>query len=124
MYDYVLKMTPRGQVYDGIVKAKTLPMDLPVGKVIEVLGNGTHVTCQDTVPFCCYMAIKALSSSSSVEKYKVLNENTYENIIIETSMAFGDVDTNCAIVGGVVGIVCPPPDKWKNFCEPMEGVIC
>jgi hypothetical protein len=50
------------------------------------------------------------------------SSDLYEKAIIETSMAFGDVDTNCAIVGGVIGIVCPPPDKWSQFCKPMEGV--
>jgi hypothetical protein len=51
-------------------------------------------------------------------------EEMYEKAIIETSMAFGDVDTNCAIVGGIVAIVSPPPQKWKSFCQPMEGVVC
>jgi len=114
-YENLLRIVPQGQVHEGIVKARTLPLDLPVGKVIEILGNGTHVTCQDTVPLCCYMALKHLSLD------KV--EDMYEKAIIETSMAFGDVDTNCAIVGGVVGIVSPPPEKWVKFCQPMEGVL-
>jgi hypothetical protein len=62
------------------------------------------------------MAIKHLTTNHD-------DKDMYEKAIIETSMAFGDVDTNCAIVGGIVGIVCPPPDKWKQFCQPMEGVL-
>lgn len=116
IYNELLRLTPEGQVKDGINKARDLSLDLPIGKVIEILGNGTHVTCQDTVPLCCYLAIKHILSD------KV--ENMYEKAIIETSMAFGDVDTNCAIVGGIVGIVSPPPQKWIQFCEPMEGVVC
>ncbi len=105
---------PEGQVKDGILEASNLPLDLPVGKAIEILGNGTHVTCQDTVPLCCYLAIKHLTETPV--------ERMYEDAIIETSMAFGDVDTNCAIVGGIVGIVSPVPEKWSKFCKSMEGV--
>ena len=111
----LLKSVPVSQVRDGILKAKDLSFETPIGKAIEILGNGTHVTCQDTVPLCCWLVLKAF------KKYKP--ENWYEQAIIETSMAFGDVDTNCAIVGGVIGIVSPPPEKWKKFCNPMEGVI-
>jgi ADP-ribosylglycohydrolase len=115
LYQNLLRRVPQGQVRDGIVKAKDLAYDMPIGKVIQVLGNGTHVTCQDTVPLCCYLAIKHLALNKK-------SSDLYEKAIIETSMAFGDVDTNCAIVGGVIGIVCPPPDKWSQFCKPMEGV--
>lgn len=115
-YQNLLRCTPAGQVRDGIAKARDLPYDLPVGKVIEVLGNGQHVTCQDTVPFCCYEAIKWITK-------EMKSPELYEKAIIETSMAFGDVDTNCAIVGGIVGIVCPPPTKWSQFCKPMEGIL-
>lgn len=115
MYDDLLRIVPDGQVKEGIKKAQSMKFDVPLQKVIEILGNGTHVTCQDTVPLCCYMALKHLSLD------KV--EEMYEKAIIETSMCFGDVDTNCAIVGGIVGIVSPPPQKWVDFCQPMEGVI-
>ena len=116
-YTGLLHCTPNGQVWDGIAKARDLPLDMPIGKVIQILGNGTHVTCQDTVPFCCYMAIKAMSN------YPNNKEKIFEQIIIETSMAFGDVDTNCAIVGGIIANAAPPPDKWIKFCKPIEGII-
>jgi hypothetical protein len=38
-------------------------------------------------------------------------------------MAFGDVDTNCAIVGGILGPISSPPEKWVQFCQPMEFVL-
>lgn len=113
-YQELLRIVPPGQVRDGIDRASKLAKDLPVGKVIEVLGNGQHVTCQDTVPFCCYEVIKHLFLTDPYEMY--------EKAIIETSMAFGDVDTNCAIVGGCIAIVSPPQYEWVNFCQPMEGV--
>jgi ADP-ribosylglycohydrolase len=115
IYDYILSYVPSGKVYDGIVRASELPFDLPLMKVIEILGNGTHVTCQDTVPLCVYLVIRGLFTSKL--------ENYYENTLIETCKCFGDVDTNCAIVGGLVGIINPPPAKWVSYCQPMEGVL-
>ena len=114
-YQNLLRCTLKGQVWDGIARAKDLPYDMPIGKVIQVLGNGQHVTCQDTVPLCCYLVIKHLTLNRK-------SPELYEKAIIETSMAFGDVDTNCAIVGGIIGIVCPPPEKWSQFCKPMDEV--
>lgn len=114
-YQNLLRLTLKGQVWDGIAKARDLPYDMPIGKVIQILGNGQHVTCQDTVPLCCYLVIKHLALNRE-------SPDLYEKAIIETSMAFGDVDTNCAIVGGIIGIVCPPPEKWSQFCKPMDDV--
>jgi hypothetical protein len=109
--DYI----PDGKVQVGIGRAKNLVMETPLTKLIEVLGNGTHVTCQDTVPLCIFLTIRA------VTQYK--KEEIYEKVLIETCKCFGDVDTNCAIVGGMVGIISPPPEKWERYCQPMEGLL-
>lgn len=114
-YTNLLRCTPHGQVWDGIKVASELPMNTPVGIVIQKLGNGTHVTCQDTVPFCCFMTIKAVMTYPK--------EEMFEKTIIETSMAFGDVDTNCAIVGGTIANAGQPPEKWIKFCQPMDDIV-
>ena len=115
LFTTLLEDIPKGQVWDGIKRASVLPFDTPLTKLMEVLGNGTHVTCQDTVPLCVFLTIRALC------QYKV--EEMYEKVIMETCMCFGDVDTNCAIVGGMIGIISPPPEKWIRYCQPMEGVL-
>lgn len=92
MYDKLLHLVPASQVSGQIAVARGLAFNTPIGKAVEVLGNGTHVTCQDTVPLCVWLTLKHLSQDKVDEMY--------EKAIIETSMAFGDVDTNCAIVGG------------------------
>ena len=114
-YDLLLDIVPKGQVWNGIKKASQLSLDTPLGKLIEILGNGTHVTCQDTVPLCVFLTIRALT------QYKT--EEMYEKVIIEACKCFGDVDTNCAIIGGMVGIISPVPEKWIRYCQPMEGVL-
>jgi len=113
----IYEVTPPSVVRDGIGRALKLDLDTPITEAIKVLGNGTHVTCQDTVPLCCWLVQKYLRD------YPIKQDDIYENAIIETSMAFGDVDTNCAIVGGMIGTICLPPEKWVNFCKPMEGVV-
>ena len=114
LYNNVLMFTPDGEVKEGIIKASELPLDTPLSTLIEVLGNGTHVTCQDTVPLCVFLTIRALS------QYPI--EEMYEKVIIDTCKCFGDVDTNCAIVGGMIGLISEPPQKWIRYCQPMEGV--
>lgn len=114
-YEFLLKHVPQGQVWDGIKKASELPLDTPIGELIKILGNGTHVTCQDTIPLCVFLTIRAMT------QYTI--EEMYEKVMIETCQCFGDVDTNCAIVGGMIGIFSPPPAKWVKYCQPMEGVL-
>lgn len=115
LYNFLLNWVPKGQVWDGIKRASELPKETPIGKLQEILGNGTHVTCQDTVPLCVFLTIRALTTYNY--------EEMYEKVLIETCECFGDVDTNCAIVGGMVGIISPPPEKWVSYCQPMEGLF-
>jgi len=114
-YKSLLSFVPKGEVWNGIEKASKLSIGTPLAKLIEVLGNGTHVTCQDTVPLCVFLTIKAL------RKYPI--DEMYEKAIIEVCQCSGDVDTNCAIVGGMIGIISPVPTKWIKYCQPMEGVL-
>lgn len=94
------------QVRAKLVEALDIPFDTPIGKVVEKLGNGKHVTCQDTVPFALWCAAK--------------NINNYRQALIDCSLAGGDIDTTCAIVGGIVGIVDPPPQEWVDMCQPLD----
>lgn len=112
LYDFILEYVPKGKVWDGIKKASELPLDTSLSKLIEILGNGTHVTCQDTVPLCIFLAIKAVLTYDS--------DIAFEKSIMETCSCYGDTDTNCAIVGGLLGILFPIPTKLKNICQPMD----
>jgi ADP-ribosylglycohydrolase len=111
-FESVLQVTPQGEVLNGLQRAKELPSTAPLGQAIQKLGNGMHVTCQDTVPLCIWLTGRAMD----------LNQ-TYEQVITDTAACQGDVDTTCAIVGGMYGIVSEPPEAWVNLCLPMEGVI-
>jgi ADP-ribosylglycohydrolase len=116
IYGSILRYIPESEVKNGIKKARMMGRSATISELIEALGNGTHVTCQDTVPLCVFLTIRAIT------QHPIHIEEIYEKVIIETCKCFGDVDTNCAIVGGMVGIISSPPQKWIRYCQPMEGL--
>ncbi len=90
-------------------RAMDLPRSSAVADAVAVLGNGRRVTCPDTVPVCVWLSARHLGR--------------YADALRATASAGGDVDTNCAIVGGVVCLSEPgggiPPD-WLRSREPLD----
>lgn len=81
-----------------------------------LLGNGSQISCQDTVPFCLWTAATWLSD--------------YPEAVLTCVEAGGDVDTTCAIAGGIVGAftgigdragVRGVPQAWVDAREPLPG---
>lgn len=81
-------LTPPSLTRDGIQLAMSLKGDTPVAWAATKLGNGSRVCCDDTVPLCVWLAAHHLED--------------YETALWETVSALGDMDTNCAIVGGIL----------------------
>jgi ADP-ribosylglycohydrolase len=104
LFDAVLSQTPAGQVRKGIEHAATIPFELSIEAVSRLLGNGSRISCQDTVPFCVWVAARHLDD--------------YQTAIVNTIRAGGDIDTNAAIVGGIVALAVGrdaiPPDWLKD----------
>jgi hypothetical protein len=77
--------------------------------VASVLGNGRQVSAQDTVPFALWAA--------------AMHRGDYEAAFWATANAGGDVDTTCAIVGGIVSSApdnaAKPPAEWLVTCERL-----
>ncbi|MBX9582319.1 MAG: ADP-ribosylglycohydrolase family protein [Gemmataceae bacterium] len=110
LFDAVLAHTPAGEVRDGIERAAGLtfdvpaeptvrlldhgmsvvPFDISLETVVRQLGNGSRIICQDTVPFCLWVAAR--------------HRDDYEAAVVNTIRAGGDIDTTAAIVGGIVGL--------------------
>ncbi len=90
LLEAVHSYAPPGEVRDGIERAMTLDFDLSIETASGQLGNGRRISCQDTVPFCLWVASRHLDN--------------YEAAIVNTIRAGGDIDTNCAIVGGIVAL--------------------
>ncbi len=98
-----LARTPDGDVRRGLVKAAALKGTWR--EAARDLGNGSAVTCPDTVPFCLWAAEHYLGS--------------YAEAMWATASAFGDIDTNCAIVGGIVALRSAVPADWVARREPL-----
>ncbi len=106
--DAVLKHTPNSEVAIGIGLARDLPPDITVQTGADKLGSGKRVTAQDTVPFVIWMA--------------AWNLDNYEAAICRTISGLGDVDTTCAMVGGIVVMYTgleAIPAVWRNNREPL-----
>jgi ADP-ribosylglycohydrolase len=106
----VLPHVPVGEVHEGLKKARSLEDGTSVEKAKSLLGNGGRVTAQDTVPFVLWCAGEKLTS--------------YEEAIWLTASGGGDVDTTCAMVGGIVsmytGLEGIPAD-WIAHREPLPS---
>ncbi len=128
LFEAALAHTPVGQVREGIERARTfsfdlmtepvvrllgrgaavVPFDVSTELIVRLLGNGSHISCQDTVPFCLWVAATHL--------------HDYQTAIVQTIRVRGDIDTNCAIVGGIVALAVGErgiPDDWLAQREEL-----
>jgi ADP-ribosylglycohydrolase len=104
----VLPLVPLSKVRDGIQRAHDLPKGTSAEIAVAMLGNGSRVTAQDTVPFTLWCAGEHLGS--------------YEDAIWLTISGQGDMDTTCAIVGGIAVMFTDPeciPPQWRSSREPL-----
>jgi ADP-ribosylglycohydrolase len=106
LFREVIARTPRGETRDGVIAASRFYLSRSVREAVDALGNGCRVTAPDTVPFALWCATLHLGS--------------YVDAIWTTIEGFGDIDTNCAIVGGIVALYAGAdaiPAKWKAARE-------
>ncbi|HET6483930.1 MAG TPA: ADP-ribosylglycohydrolase family protein [Actinoplanes sp.] len=97
--------TPEGRVRDGLVAATRLKEP---GEAAYELGNGTRAMARDTVPFAVWVADRFLDD--------------YPAAIAACVRAGGDVDTTCAIAGGIVAAYTGRdgiPAHWLAAREPL-----
>ncbi len=106
----VVELAPAGKVRDGLTEALEL-LDQPhVELAAHRLGNGRQVSAVDTVPFTLWCAARHLDD--------------YEGALWATASAGGDVDTTCAIVGGIVAAHVGTeriPAEWASAAEALPG---
>jgi ADP-ribosylglycohydrolase len=90
LFEAVLSRMPEGETKRGVERACQIPLDTWEFSVAELLGNGSRVLASDTVPFCLWSTAR--------------NIDDYCEALWTTAMVGGDIDTNCAIVGGIVAL--------------------
>ena len=101
----VVHSTPDSVVRHGIQNSINIPAD-DLYSARSELGTGDKVSAQDTVPFCLWSAAHHL--------------HDFEAALWWTAKGMGDVDTTCAIVGGIVALaVGEVPEAWLRRREPL-----
>ena len=86
-----------------------LPADYDIRTIVSVLGNGTALCAEDTVPFALWCVANHTSS--------------FEEAIWTGLRALGDRDTIAAIIGSVVVLSAGPdsiPQQWISQAEKFS----
>jgi ADP-ribosylglycohydrolase len=109
----VLDRVPDTDVRRGAERALALEPDATIERAVDVLGNGTQVSAQDTVPLVLWCAAHQLDD--------------YRRALWRTVSALGDRDTTCAMVGGIVACRVGHqglPTDWLTCREqlPARGI--
>ncbi|AGS72245.1 ADP-ribosylglycohydrolase family protein [Streptomyces collinus] len=111
LLDGVIALVPRSAVGAGLRRARDMLDYGDAGTVAAVLGCGRRTSAHDTVPFALWSAARSLAD--------------FEKAFWTTAQVGGDVDTNCAIVGGVLasGKAGPPPAPWLERTEALPDWV-
>jgi ADP-ribosylglycohydrolase len=110
LIESLLPFVPESQTRNGIVQAGELSPRMLPRDAAKNLGCGEQVLSQDTVPFCLWAAQRNLTN--------------FEEALWTTASVFGDIDTNCAIVGSIVSCAVGAkhiPNDWLLSREPLNG---
>lgn len=107
LLDGVIALVPRSAVGAGLRRARDMLDYRDASTVAAVLGCGRRATAHDTVPFALWAAARGLGG--------------FEEAFWRTVGVGGDMDTTCAIVGGVIaaGPGGAPPEHWSDRTEAL-----
>ncbi|MFE6781787.1 ADP-ribosylglycohydrolase family protein [Streptomyces sp. NPDC057680] len=103
---------PDGDVRSGLRIAARMPEHTSVRHAAEVLGSGYRMSGPDTVPYALWCAAGHL-------------DDLHEGLWL-TVAGRGDIDTTCAIAGGVIAArtgVTDLPAAWHAAREPLPSDI-
>ncbi|MEU0195630.1 ADP-ribosylglycohydrolase family protein [Streptomyces afghaniensis] len=112
LLDGVIELVPKkSAVGAGLRRARDMLDYADPATVAAVLGCGRRTTAHDTVPFALWSAARSLGD--------------YQQAFWTTAQVGGDVDTTCAIVGGVIasGKAGAPPAEWVERTEPLPDWV-
>jgi ADP-ribosylglycohydrolase len=99
---------PGSEVQRRIQIASGISGASPIAEVASVLGNGREVSAVDTVPLALWIAAHHLDA--------------YEDALWTITQVAEDVDTVCAITGGIIAArtgSAAIPAEWRAACEPL-----
>ncbi|MFG2831171.1 ADP-ribosylglycohydrolase family protein [Streptomyces sp. NPDC048434] len=108
----VAARTPHGPLRQGLLHAAGLPPATDPVRAAAELGSGRQIRADDTVPFALWCAAR--------------HPDDLEAVLWTTAAGLGDVDTTCAIAGGVVAArtgAAALPQEWPQRREPLPGWV-
>ena len=106
---WVISKIDQSEVRKRLEWAEAQPLDTWPFTIASQIGCGHEISAQDTVPFCIWMAAASL--------------NDYSEALWTAARVGGDVDTTCAIIGGIVALSVGEsgiPSDWKRNREPLS----
>lgn len=109
MLPWIISKLPKSEVRSRLESAATHDLETWPFTVAAEIGNGSEITAQDTVPFCLWMAAAHMDD--------------YSQAMWVAARVGGDIDTNCAIIGGIVSLSVGMkgiPQKWQNYRERLN----
>ncbi|MGH2478140.1 MAG: ADP-ribosylglycohydrolase family protein [Ktedonobacteraceae bacterium] len=104
----VLPLVPTSTVQRKLQRARDIAPHTPTETAASMLGSGYQISAQDTVPFVLWCAVQYLDN--------------YEEALWQTASGLGDIDTTCAMVGGIVSLytgVEQIPEQWSERREAL-----
>jgi ADP-ribosylglycohydrolase len=108
--DLLLPFVPESEVRRKVCTARNLPATTSAQAAASVLGSGAQISAQDTVPYVIWCASQFLGQ--------------YEEALWQTASGRGDVDTTCAMVGGIVVLstgIEQIPETWRTQREILPS---
>ncbi len=104
----VIARTPDSLVKSRLIEVQGFDDSYTSEQVADIVGSGSEVACQDTVPFCVWCA--------------ATEPRFFSEAMWLTVAGLGDRDTTCAIVGGIIGAKVGKreiPAEWRARREPL-----
>ena len=108
----ILAELPDSDTKSKISKSKSVSYNYQIDTVKSILGNGTNMTAQDTVPFAIWCT--------------AYNLENFEEALWKAVSILGDRDTICAMVGGMTIMSTRTeniPNNWITAVENFETSI-
>ncbi|WP_433796876.1 ADP-ribosylglycohydrolase family protein [Actinoplanes sp. CA-252034] len=105
----VIDRTPESEVRSRLRRAARILPGADSRHVAGMLGCGREISAPDTVPYAIWCASTAGDLAEA---------------LWTTALPGGDIDTTCAMVGGVVAArtgLAGVPDSWLQACEPLPA---
>jgi ADP-ribosylglycohydrolase len=109
MIPWIIEHLPKGHVRDHLERAASFSLDEWEFDVANELGSGHRVSAVDTVPFSLWVSAAHISD--------------FRKALWTAARVGGDVDTTCAIIGGIVSLAVGAdqiPDSWRAAREPLR----